>query len=198
MSNTEGARESADNRGMEGRRAELRALLIAAATAARQSRRVRAVGDRLGQSLARPVRERVFWWLRAGGCPRRFSHPRRRLCRTGALSACDLSSPHVRRAPRDNTVRSATRCTASNRPVSGSDGDARLHTRSKASRRRRPFETRSTRRLKCADRHRDGRRTWCSRRPHRDDRSGDVPRSEARHRMPAIRLRTNPRSCETT
>ena len=67
MSNTERAREGGDNQGTEGRRAELRALLIAAATAARQGRRVRAVGDRLGQSLARPVRERVSMLLSAAG-----------------------------------------------------------------------------------------------------------------------------------
>jgi hypothetical protein len=67
MSNTERAREGADNQGTEGRRAELRALLIAAATAARQGRHMRAVGDRLGQSLARPVRERVSMLLSAAG-----------------------------------------------------------------------------------------------------------------------------------
>ena len=67
MSDTNRAREGAENRGIEGRRAELRALLIAAATAARQGRRVGAVGDRLGQSLALPVRERVSMLLSAAG-----------------------------------------------------------------------------------------------------------------------------------
>lgn len=67
MSHIERAREGTDNQGTSGRRAELRALLLAAANAARQSRRVQAVGDRIGRSLARPVRERVSMLLSAAG-----------------------------------------------------------------------------------------------------------------------------------
>jgi hypothetical protein len=67
MSDNDRARESAENQEMDGRRAELRALLLSAASAARQSRRMQAVGDRLSRSLARPIRERVSRLLSGEG-----------------------------------------------------------------------------------------------------------------------------------
>ena len=67
MSDNDRARESADNQGINGRRAELRALLLSAANTARQSRRIQAVGTRLSRSLARPIRERVSTLLSAAG-----------------------------------------------------------------------------------------------------------------------------------
>jgi hypothetical protein len=67
MSVNDRARESAEHQEMNGRRAELRALLLSAASAARQSRRMQAVSDRLSRSLVRPIRERVSTLLSAAG-----------------------------------------------------------------------------------------------------------------------------------
>ena len=60
------AREGADNQEVDGRRRELRALLVAAASTARQVRRVQAVSGQIGRTL-KPVRERVSMLLSAAG-----------------------------------------------------------------------------------------------------------------------------------
>ena len=44
--------------GGEGRRRELRALLLAAANAARQRRRVHLLADRIGRPMGRAIRDR--------------------------------------------------------------------------------------------------------------------------------------------
>lgn len=66
MSDHEIDRESGQH-GMEGRQRELRALLVSAADAARQGRRVLAVGERFERSIGRPIRERVATLLSAVG-----------------------------------------------------------------------------------------------------------------------------------
>ena len=67
MSGHDIARESGQHQVVEGRRRELRALLITAADAARQGRRVMAMGDRIERSIGRPIRERVATLLSAAG-----------------------------------------------------------------------------------------------------------------------------------
>jgi hypothetical protein len=53
--------------GMDGRRRQLRTLLLTAADAARQTRRVRQLTTSIGRPVARAVRDRVSMLLSAAG-----------------------------------------------------------------------------------------------------------------------------------
>jgi hypothetical protein len=53
--------------GRDGRRRQLRALLVSAADAARQTRRVQAVAARMAQPMGRAIRDRVSTLLTATG-----------------------------------------------------------------------------------------------------------------------------------
>ena len=63
---TRDAEQGADV-GDGGRRRELRALLLAAANAARQGRRVHLLADRIGRPMGRAIRDRVSMLLSAAG-----------------------------------------------------------------------------------------------------------------------------------
>jgi hypothetical protein len=53
--------------GDDGRRRELRALLLAGANAARQGRRVQLLAERIGRPVGRAIRDRVSMLLSAAG-----------------------------------------------------------------------------------------------------------------------------------
>ena len=53
--------------GADGRRRELRALLLAAADAARQGRRIPEIAGRIAQPVGRAVRDRISMLISAAG-----------------------------------------------------------------------------------------------------------------------------------
>jgi len=67
MSDQHIVRDISNRVGPDGRRRQLRALLLTAADAARQGRRLHALADRAGRQVGRAVRERVSMLLSAAG-----------------------------------------------------------------------------------------------------------------------------------
>jgi hypothetical protein len=66
MSDSHGVRGMSNRgEGADGRRRQLRALLLSAADAARQSRRLTEIADRVAQPVGRAVRERVSMLISA-------------------------------------------------------------------------------------------------------------------------------------
>ncbi|HVX38535.1 MAG TPA: hypothetical protein VHB25_03095 [Gemmatimonadaceae bacterium] len=67
MSDQHVARELSNRVGTDGRRRQLRTLLLTAADAARQGRRLHAIANRAGRDMGRAVRDRVSMLLSAAG-----------------------------------------------------------------------------------------------------------------------------------